>query len=78
MAVKFALLVLLTIAVLWALRFLGIVTMRGQVQRPGRVQPGRQRPVVEETQRCRACGTYVTVMAPRACGRATCPYAPQA
>jgi hypothetical protein len=77
MAVKFALLVLLTIAVLWALRFLGVLAAHGRAQRPGPARPGKRRQPVEETQRCRACGTYVTLMAPQACGRPTCPYSPQ-
>lgn len=78
MAVKFALLVLLTIAVLWGLRFMGVLAAHGRAQRPRPNRPGAQRPTVEETQRCRACGTYVAAMAPRACGRPTCPYPPRA
>jgi hypothetical protein len=77
MVAKFALLVLLAIVALLALRFLGILATRRQDQ-PGRAARGRRRPVIEETQRCRACGTYVTAMAPQACGRPACPYSPQA
>jgi len=75
MALKLVLMVLLVLASLFALRFLGLLASRPRQQRAAdRTASHQHRVSSEEMQQCRRCGTYVPAIAPYACDRADCPY----
>ncbi len=79
---KLILLIAIVAIVWYGFRFLGEVDRaRRQAARGASgatPRTGRRRPAdlaqVEDTVKCRACGSYVPVRSPSRCGRSDCPY----